>query len=206
MPTLLHLDSSPRGERSHSRQLTAEFARQWQTAHPGGAVIYHDLGRQPVPLVTEEWISGAYSPPQARTSAQAAAIAVSDQLVDELLAADLLLIGAPMYNFAVPASLKAWVDQVVRAGRTFDPATYSGLAVGKHAVVITARGGAGYGPGEAMAAMNHEDPYLRTILGFVGITEIEFIHTGNLSGSDEMRQSALTKAHGRIATAAGAAR
>ena len=198
MDTLLHLDSSPRGERSHSRQLTAEFSRRWQAAHTGSSVIYHDLGRQPVPLVTEAWIGGAFSPPEVRTPEQAAAIAVSDQLVDELLAADRLLIGAPMYNFAIPAALKAWVDQVVRAGRTFDPATYTGLLTGKRAVIITACGGAGYGPGGPMASLNHVELYLRTILGFIGITEVEFIQVENLSGGDEVRQSSLAQARQRI--------
>lgn len=204
MATLLHLDSSPRGERSHSRQLTAEFSRRWQATHPGRSVIYHDLGHQPVPLVTEEWIGGAFSSPQMHTSAQAAAIAVSDRLVDELLEADRLLIGAPMYNFAIPAALKAWIDQIVRAGRTFDPATYTGLLTGKRAVVITACGGAGYGSGGTMAALNHVDPYLRTILGFIGIMEVEFIHVENLSGGDEVRQSSLAQARQRIDVAASA--
>ncbi len=206
MPTLLHLDSSARGERSHSRQLTAEFARQWQAAHPDGRTVYRDLGRQPVPLVTEAWIGGAYSPPAQRTSEQAAAIAVSDGLVDELFAADVLLAGVPMYNFGIPAAFKAWVDQIVRAGRTFDPATYQGLVNGKRAFIITARGGAGYGPGEAMAGLNHEDPYLRTILGFIGITEVEFVHAENTSGGDDVRAGSLAKARERIGAVVAATR
>ncbi len=206
MLTLLHLDSSPRGERSHSRQLTAEYAGRWRAAHPGGRVVYHDLGRQPVPLVSEAWIAAAYSAPADHTPEQAAAIAVSDALVDELLAADLILVGAPMYNFGIPAALKAWVDQVVRARRTFDPATYAGLVpAGKRVVVITARGGAGYGPGEAMEKFNHEDPYLRAILGFIGLTDVEFIHAENTSGADAVRQGSLERARARIGELAAAA-
>lgn len=198
MPTLLHLDSSPRGERSHSRALTAEFARRWQTAHPGGCVVHREVGLTPLPLVSEAWIAAAYSDPAAHSPEQAAAITVSDELIDELFAADELVIGAPMYNFAIPAALKAWVDQVVRARRTFDPTTYQGLVTGKKATVITARGGAGYGPGEAMAALNHEDPYLRTILGFIGITDVSFVHAENTSGSDEVRQGSLERARAKI--------
>jgi FMN-dependent NADH-azoreductase len=111
MKTLLHIDSSPRGERSHSRQLTAQFARAWRSANPDGTVVHRELGLTPVPLVSEDWIAAAFSNPADRTSAQSAAIAVSDELVDELVAADEVVIGAPMYNFGVTASLKAWIDQ-----------------------------------------------------------------------------------------------
>ena len=205
MPTLLHLDSSPRAERSHSRQLTAEFARRWQASHPGSRVIYHDLGRQPVPLVSEAWIAAAYADPATHTAEQTAAIAVSDALIDELFAADALLIGAPMYNFGVPAALKAWVDQVVRARRTFDPATYTGLVTGKRATVVTTRGGAGYGPGEAMTHLDAEVPYLKLILGFIGISDVSVIYAENTSGTDELRQASLEKARAEIGGLADAA-
>ena len=205
MPSLLHLDSSPRGGRSHSRALTAEFARAWQAAHPDGRVVYHDLGHQPVPLVSEAWIAAAYSTPAEHTPEGAAAIAVSDALVDELFAADEVLIGAPMYNFGVPAALKAWVDQVVRARRTFDPATYQGLIpAGKKVVVITASGGGGYGPGEARASVNYVDPYLRAVLGFIGLTDVSFVNAENTSGSDEVRQGSLERARAKIGELAAA--
>ena len=205
MPTLLHLDSSPRGERSHSRTLTAEFARLWQSAHPGGQVVHRELGLTPLPLVSEAWIAAAYSDPATHTPEQRAAIAVSDELIDELFAADELVIGAPMYNFSVPAALKAWVDQVVRARRTFDPATYAGLVTGKKVTVITTRGGAGYGPGEAMAHLDAEVPYLKLILGFIGITDVSVVYADNTSGADEVRQGSLDRARARIGELAAAA-
>jgi FMN-dependent NADH-azoreductase len=106
MKTLLHIDSSPLAGRSHSRQLTARFARAWRNAHPDGMVVHRELGLTPVPLVSEDWIAAAFSSPTDHTDAQRAAIAVSNELVDELLAADEVVIGTPMYNFSVTASLK----------------------------------------------------------------------------------------------------
>ncbi len=198
MKTLLCLDSSPRAERSHSRQLTAYYSQAWQAAHPDGKVIHRELGITPVPLVSEDWIAAAFSDPAGHTPAQQAAIAVSNELVDELFAADELLIGAPMYNFGVPASLKAWIDQVVRVGRTFEYPSYQGLVTGKWATVITVRGGAGYGPGEAMAHLDAEVPYLKQILGFIGITEVAVVYADNTTGADEVRESSLAKARSEI--------
>ena len=198
MKTLLCLDSSPRAARSHSRQLTAHYSQAWQAAHPDGTVVHRELGITPVPLVSEDWIAGAYSDPAGHTPEQQAAIAVSNELVDELFAADELLIGAPMYNFGVPASLKAWIDQVVRVGRTFEYPSYQGLVTGKRATVITARGGAGYGPGEAMAHLDAEVPYLKQILGFIGITDVAVIYADNTAGADEVRESSLAKAKSKI--------
>ena len=198
MKTLLCLDSSPRAERSHSRQLTAYYSQAWQAAHPDGTVVHRELGITPVPFVSEDWIAGAYSDPAGHTPEQQAAISVSNELVDELFAADELLIGAPMYNFGVPASLKAWIDQVVRVGRTFEYPSYQGLVTGKRATVITARGGAGYGPGEAMAHLDAEVPYLKQILGFIGITDVAVIYADNTAGADEVRESSLAKAKSKI--------
>ena len=198
MKTLLCLDSSPRAERSHSRQLTAYYRQAWQAAHPDGTVVHRELGITPVPLVSEDWIAGAFSDPAGHTPAQQAAIAVSNELVDELFAADELLIGAPMYNFGVPASLKAWIDQIVRVGRTFEYPSYQGLVHGKRATVITVRGGAGYGPGEAMAHLDAEVPYLKQILGFIGITEVAVVYADNTTGADEVRESSLAKARSTI--------
>lgn len=198
MKTLLCLDSSPRAERSHSRQLTAYYSQAWQAAHPDGTVVHRELGITPVPLVSEAWIVGAFSDPAGHTPEQQAAIAVSNELVDELFAADELIIGAPMYNFGVPASLKAWIDQVVRVGRTFAYPSYQGLVTGKRATVITVRGGAGYGPGEAMAHLDAEVPYLKQILGFIGITDVAVVYADNTTGADEMREGSLAKARSEI--------
>jgi FMN-dependent NADH-azoreductase len=173
---ILHIDSSPRGERSHSRQLTRAFVEELQASNPEAAVVYHDLGRAPVPPVNEAWIAAAFSDPSTHTARLKQALELSNELVDELLASDVIVIGAPMYNFSIPSTLKAWIDQIVRPGRTFDSATYQGLATGKQVFVLTARGGGGYGPGQPMEAMNFQDPYLKAVMGFIGITDISFVH------------------------------
>ena len=173
---ILHIDSSPRGERSHSRQLTHAFVAELKKTQPNASVVYHDLGPDPVPPVDEAWIAGAFSPPESHSPEAARAIAVSNGLVDELFAADILVIGAPMYNLSIPAPLKAYIDQIVRVGRTLDPATHQGMVNGKKLFILTTRGGGGYGPGGDRAPMNFQDPYLKAIFGFIGITDATFVH------------------------------
>ena len=199
MKTLLHLDSSPRAERSSSRRLTAHFARAWREAHPEGTVIHRDVGATPPPMVSEDWIAAAFSPPANHTPAQREAIAVSNELVDELLAADEIVIGAPMYNFAVTAALKAWIDQIVRVGRTVAYPSYEGLLAGRKTTIITTRGGPGMEPGEPMAQMDAQVPYLKQILGFLGITDIAVIYASGLAGAEEARANSLEKARAAVA-------
>ena len=175
MTRLLHLDSSPRGERSHSRQLTRAFVEEFTALHPDTTVVSRDLGHNPPPHVTEPWIAAAYSDPLGHAVEEKAAIAVSDELVDELLAADIVVLGAPMYNFSIPSTLKAYIDQVVRVGRTFTP-DYQGLATGKKLFLLTARGAGGYSPGQPMEAMNYQDTYLKAIFGMIGITDISIVN------------------------------
>ena len=171
MAHVLHIDSSPRGERSHSRRLTRELIKRWQRLHPGDRVSYRDVGAEPPQPVTQDWIAAAFSELEARTPAMRSTLQPSDRLIDELLEADVLVIGVPMYNFGIPATLKAWIDQVVRIGRTFlfEPhdavAPYKALTSGKRAIVIVASGDAGYEPGGALASLNQVEPYLRAVLG-----------------------------------------
>ncbi len=199
MPHLLHLDASPRGQRSHSRQLSAEFVAAWKAAHPGNTVTYRDLGHEPVPPVSEAWIGAVYATPDQYTPEQRTAIAVSDTLVAELQAADLYVFGVPMYNFDGPAPFKAYIDQIVRPGHTvlFEPTGPKGNLQGKKMVVLTARGFAGYGPGEAAEAINFQDPYLRAIFGYIGVRDITFIH-GNNTGDGELWGEALAAARTEI--------
>ena len=173
---ILHIDSSPRGERSHSRALTSAFVETLKQSHPDATVSYRDLGHAPVPHVDEAWINAAYSNPSERSEIDAQAISFSDALVDELLAADIVVVGAPMYNFSIPSTLKAYIDNVVRVGRTFTVPDYQGLVHGKKMFVLCARGGGGYGPGEQMEAANFQDPYLKAIFGLIGITDISFVY------------------------------
>lgn len=194
MKTLLHIDSSPRTERSQSRLLTAQFAQAWREAHPDGYIVHRELGLTPVPFITEDWIGAAFSNPAEHTPAQKAAIAISNELVDELIAASEIVIGAPMYNFSVPASLKAWIDQVVRVGRTVEYPSYTGLVRDKKVTIIATRGGANMEPGGSMAQLDAQVPYLKQILGFIGITDISVVYAGNLAGSDELRRNSLMNA------------
>jgi FMN-dependent NADH-azoreductase len=185
MAHLLHIDASPRGERSHSRRMTKEFIEQWKQTHPNDTVTYRDLGHNPVPYVDEPWIAAAFSPPEKHTPELREAIRLSDQLVDEFLAADIYVIGVPMYNFSVPGVFKSYIDQIVRVGRTvaFEPNNsanvFKPLVLGKKMFIIESRGDSGFHPGGRYENMNHHDPYLVTVFGFMGITDITFIHVEN---------------------------
>jgi FMN-dependent NADH-azoreductase len=185
MAHLLHIDASPRGERSHSRRMTREFVEQWKQAHPGDTVTYRDIGRNPVPHVDEPWIAAAFTPSEQRTPEMWEGIRISDRLVDEFLAADIYIIGVPMYNFSVPSTFKAYIDQIVRTERTyaFEPGdsenVFKPLVLGKKMFIIEARGDSGFHPGGRYEKMNHHDPYLLTIFGFMGITDITFVHVEN---------------------------
>jgi FMN-dependent NADH-azoreductase len=185
MAHLLHIDSSPRGERSHSRRITSEFVELWKQVHPSDTVTYRDIGRNSIPHVDESWIAAAFTPSKTHTPRLQEAIRLSDRLVDEFLAADIYIMGVPMYNFSVPSVFKAYIDQIVRVGRTvaFEPNdavnVFKPLVLGKKMFIVEARGDSGFQPGGRYEKMNHHDPYLATVFGFVGITDITFIHVEN---------------------------
>lgn len=119
MATILHLDSSPRGERSKSRQLAREFITKWQVLHPEDVIIYRDLRKTSIPHVTEEWVAADYTPKDAKTPEMIDVLRFSDELVDEFLAVDSCIFSVPMYNFSIPSGFKAYIDHIVRVGRTF---------------------------------------------------------------------------------------
>ncbi|MPY89481.1 MAG: FMN-dependent NADH-azoreductase [Luteitalea sp.] len=204
MAHVLHLDSSPRGARSHTRRLTREFVDMWRRRHPGDTVSRRDLGMEPPPHITEGWIAAAFCAPEARTPDMHAELSLSEHLVDELLAAGVLVIGVPMYNFAIPAMLKVYIDQIVRIGRTFafEPEDtvqpYKPLTYGKRAFVIVASGDAGYDPGGPLAELNHVEPYLRTVLGFIGIRDVDFVYVGNDEFGGERLERSLEIARSRV--------
>ena len=204
MAHLLHIDSSPRGERSRSRQLTQEFVTTWKQVHPADTITYRDVGRDPVPHVNERWIAAGYTPPSQRTPALWDAICESDRLVDEFLAADIYVIGVPMYNFSIPSALKAYIDQIVWIGRTFEftPANpenpYTPLVLGKKMVVIATRGGSDFGKGGAYECMNFQTPYLATIFGFIGITDITFIEVEHDEAGGQKLADAIAQARTQI--------
>ncbi|MEH2262304.1 FMN-dependent NADH-azoreductase [Nostoc sp.] len=190
MVNILHIDSSPRAERSHSRELSKEFVSAWRATHSEDAIAYRDLGHHPVPHVDEAWIAAAFSPPETHTPELAEAIRISDELVDEFLAADRYVFGVPMYNFNIPSTFKAYIDQIVRINRTvaLDAQGFKGLVEGKKAVVITARGG-DFSPASPAVAYDFQEPYLRAIFGFLGVTDIQFINANRLNEGDARAQS-----------------
>lgn len=176
---LLRIDSSARRS-SVSRQLTAQFVESWRHQHPEANVVQRDLAATPLEHVTDEWVQAKNSDPATLTAEQKRVLANSDALIEELDRADTIVIGAPMYNFAISAPLKARIDQVVRVGKTFrsTPTGPQGLLKGKKTFVITARGGA-YRPGTATERLDYQEPYLRHILGVIGLTDLTFIHAEN---------------------------
>jgi FMN-dependent NADH-azoreductase len=179
MPILLDIDSSPLAETSISRQLTAEFVRSWKLATPTGKVITRDLAITSIPPVTGAWVGAAYTPEDSRTPDQRNLLTLSDSLIAELQAADEYVLGVPMHNFSVPSTLKLWIDQVARVNKTFSYATGTpvGLLTGKKATIMIASGGK-YDAGTAMASFNFVEPYLRTVFGFLGVTDTTFITAG----------------------------
>jgi FMN-dependent NADH-azoreductase len=179
MSTLLKLDSSPMGERSISRKLTTKFAESWLKTHPGGKVIERDLATLNLPVVDAVWAGAAHTPEGSRTAAQAQALAASDSLIKDLEQADEYVFGVPMHNFSIPSTLKLWIDQVVRAGRTFSYGAIGpkGLLTGKKATLLLASGGE-YGKGSAMASFDFVTPYLQTVLAFIGIADVTIIAAG----------------------------
>jgi FMN-dependent NADH-azoreductase len=179
MSTLLHIDSSPLYGRSISRQLTEAFVTQWKSFHPNGKVVDRDLNAAVIPPITAEWVGAAYTPEEARTRQQKELLALSETLIAELEHADEYVFGVPMHNFSVPSVLKLWIDQVARAGRTFSYADGKpkGLIVGKKATFIIATGGI-YDAQTQMASFNFVEPYLRSVFGFLGVTDVTFLTAG----------------------------
>ena len=198
-PILLHLDASPRGARSHSRKLGEQFLADWRAAHPTGHVVAHDIGREPPPFVTEAWVEGAFAPADTHSPAAREALAVSNRYVDELLAADQLVITTPIYNLSLPAVLKAWIDQIVRAGRTFTKtdAGFEGLAKKTRALIIVASG-SDFRPGAPGGAFNHLEPYLRAVFGFIGITDVNFVYAHSQGAGADTSAAARAEAQATL--------
>jgi FMN-dependent NADH-azoreductase len=168
---LLQIDSSAR-QYSVSRQLTASFVTAWKSENPEGEVIRRDLAATPFPLLTDEWLQAVYRSPDQRTEDQRLLLSLSETLIDELIDSQTIVVGSPMYNFTISSLLKAWIDQIVRPGKTviYGPGGPKGLLTGKKVVVLTARGGA-YSNGSPRAAYDYQEPYLRAILAYIGLTE-----------------------------------
>ncbi len=171
------------GDYSISRHLSAEFVHDWQQANPNGQVVRLDLAATDIAPITGEWIAAAYTPKESRSEAQRAALITSDKFIEQLRSADEYVLGVPMHNFTVPATLRLWIDLVVRTGETFAYGEDGpkGLLEGKKATLIVASGGV-YGEGAITASYNFTDPYLRTIFGFIGVQDVRLIAAGGAAG------------------------
>lgn len=168
MAHLLHIDSSIQGERSVSRSLTARAAAAWRAAHPDGTVTYRDLGSHPLPHLDSESGLARMVAPEQHTPAQAASWELTKQVVDEVLAADTILLGLPVYNFGPPSSVKSWVDHLVAPGLSVDRATMTGMLGGRDLLVLEARGG-GYAAGTPREGWDHAEPWLPHALSLTGL-------------------------------------
>lgn len=189
MTNALILNTSASGDASVSNRLTAEFAAQLLERDPGAQITVRDLGAKPIPHLLPETVAGIRA--TAATDAERAALAVSEELLAELNAADLLVIGAPMYNFGISSTLKSWFDYILRAGVTFryTEAGPEGLIKGKKAVVIETRGGL-YSEGPA-ASLDSQEPHLRTMLGFMGVTDVVFVRAEKLGFGPDAAAAAI---------------
>lgn len=187
MDKLLVVETSPRGDYSISRNMTRRFVADWRAVHPDGEIVDRDLMETDLPFVTAPWLQAYFTPTEQHSPEMKQALRLSDELVGEILAADHIVIATPVYNYNIPAALKAWVDHVVRKGLTlgFDG---SGLVTGKKATVLIASGGV-YTEGSPIRDRDIATQYLRLILGLIGITDVTFVAGGNAKSVDMGEQT-----------------
>ena len=195
MSNVLIIESSARQQGSFSRQLTRQFINQWQAARPADQVTVRDVALNPVPHLDANLLGGWMKPEAQRSADEQASLKRSDELTDEVLGAEVLVLAAPMYNFAIPSTLKAWLDHVLRAGVTFKYTETGpqGLLTGKKAYVLTARGGLYAG-----STSDHQEPYLRQVLAFIGIHDVTFIHAEGLNLGGDFQEKGLNQAKARL--------
>ncbi|MGD0142291.1 MAG: FMN-dependent NADH-azoreductase [Rhizomicrobium sp.] len=190
MSQLLFVSSSLSGAGSKSGQIAREFIDAWQAAHPGTRLVARDLGASPVPHLTGERLGAVTTPDDRRSDHQRATAAEIDTLIEEIEAADTIVVAAPMYNFTISSTLKAWIDHITRAGRTFryTPEGPQGQLKNKRVFVVTGRGGF-YSGDSPLKSYDFQEPYLRTIFGFLGLDDVTFIHVeGQQIGPDAAAQ------------------
>lgn len=197
---ILHIDSSILTDASVSRALSASIVQRLQSEYPGARVIYRDLVAEAIPHL-DGAVAAGFRPVLGSPVSQSSAAehARSEALVAELLVSDIIVVGAPMYNFSVASQLKAWIDRVVQPGRTFQYTATGpvGLTQGKRVIVASTRGGS-YSSGPAMV-MDFQEEYLKAVLNFIGVTHIEFVRAENLSRGQDAREQSLHAAHAAIA-------
>ncbi len=196
---VLSIESSPLGDYSISRQLSAKILAELRAKHPNAHVVTRDLAASPLPHLDATVVGSFFTSPDQRSEAQNAALKLSDDCVDELISADIIVIGAPMWNFGIPSSLKAWVDHVIRVGRTFQY-TANGpeviLPPGKKVIVASSRGSViSTGP---MQAMDHQESHLKTVLGFIGIHDVYYVRAEGVARGEEALKTAMATADSQL--------
>jgi FMN-dependent NADH-azoreductase len=197
---LLHIDSSPLAGQSVSRELTRRIVAQWQQSHPGTVVETLDLAANaPSHLNADSLGFRLGLDADSLTDVQKRENAISEKLVSQFLAADVVVVGAPMYNFSIPSQLKAWIDRVAQAGRTFKYTDKGpvGLAGGKTVIVASSRGGA-YAGNPALAFLDHQESYLQAVFGFFGVTDVRFVRAEGVAMGDAAKAKALAAADAEI--------
>ncbi len=197
---LLHIDSSPLTTQSVSRQLTQAIATRWAAEHPGTVIEHLDLAVEAPSHLDLDSLGFRLDPNgTAISAAQRRENAVSERLVSQFLAADVIVVGAPMYNFSIPSQLKAWIDRIAQAGRTFKYTDKGpvGLAGDKTVIVASSRGGV-YSNNPALAGMDHQESYLETVFGFIGISDVRFVRAEGVALGEAARAQALSTAHRAI--------
>jgi len=201
MITILRIDVSARKERSLTRELSRRFIDEWLKQRPSDKIVQRDIGLNPPPAVSEDWIAAAFTPEEKRTQAQQATLQLSDTLIDEIESADIILLGVPMYNYGMPAALKAWFDQIIRINKTFTFDLARGdeplepTLSGKHLVTLSSRGEFGFEPGGAREHRNHLDPHIRTCSKFLGVVEDHLIAIEYQEFGDERHKQSVENAH-----------
>jgi FMN-dependent NADH-azoreductase len=197
---LLHIDSGILGAASVSRQLSAHAVAEWRAQHPNTEVVYRDLVARPLAHLSGEQLFAAAADPAQQSPEMRAALAESAEVLQEFLDADAVVIGAPMYNFAIPSQLKAWIDRVAIKGKTFAYTEYGpkGLMGDKTVIIASARGGF-YGAASPVAAWDHQEAYLKTLFGFLGVTDIRILRAEGVNVSPEQKEKAISEAKGSVA-------
>jgi FMN-dependent NADH-azoreductase len=192
---LLHIDSSVLGANSASRKLSASVVNAWQQRHPDVSVVYRDVTAAPLAHFSAATLGARMNPDTQLSDEQRRDVEAGNRALEEFLAADLIVIGTPMYNFSVPSQLKAWIDRILVAGKTFQYSAkgIEGLAKGKKVIVVSARGGF-YSAESPMASFDFQEAYLRKVFGFIGISEIEFVRAEGLNISPEQRGKSMKAA------------
>lgn len=196
---LLHIDSSITGQNSVSRALSAKIVAAWQDAHPGTEVQYLDLVAQAPAHFTIDAMAPRTGQTEGLSATQIAENAVSEQLVSQFLAADVVVIGAPFYNFGIPSQLKAWIDRIAQPGRTFRYTANGpeGLAKGKKVIIASSRGGV-YSTSAQGQALEHQESYLQTVMGFFGITDVQFVRAEGVAMGEAAKAQAMEQAQAAL--------